>query len=46
MTEKRDASGVRALSDDARKLFEVLETQYYESKEDADDLLEAYLDKK
>ena len=37
---------VRALGDDARKLFEVLETQYYESKEDADDLLEAYLDKK
>jgi Domain of unknown function (DUF4375) len=35
---------VRALGDDARKLFEVLETRYYESKEDADDLLEAYLD--
>jgi hypothetical protein len=37
---------VRALGDDARKLFEALETRYYDSKEDVDDLLEAYLDKK
>ena len=37
---------VRALGDDARKLFEALETRYYESKEDVDDLLEAYLEKK
>ena len=37
---------VRALGNDARKLFEALETRYYESKEDVDNLLEAYLDKK
>ena len=37
---------VRALGGEIKRLFEALETRYYESKEDVDDLLEAYFDKK
>ncbi len=37
---------VRALDDRARKSLEALETQYFESPEDVDDLLEAYLNRK
>jgi hypothetical protein len=37
---------VRAFGGEIKRLFEALETRYYESKEDVDDLLEAYLDKK
>jgi hypothetical protein len=37
---------VRALGDDTRKLFAALQTRYYDSPEDVDDLLEAYLNQK
>ncbi len=37
---------VRALNDDARKTLETLETQYFESPEDVDELLETYLNRK
>jgi hypothetical protein len=37
---------VRALGGETKRLLEALETRYYESQEDVDDLLEAYLDKK
>ncbi|MDD2764405.1 MAG: DMP19 family protein [Opitutaceae bacterium] len=36
---------VRAFDDETRKRFTALETSYYESKEDADDLLESYINK-
>jgi hypothetical protein len=37
---------VRALDDKARKSLETLETRYFESPEDVDELLEAYLNRK
>jgi hypothetical protein len=37
---------VRALGANTRKLFEALERRYYDSPEDADNLLEAYLNRK
>ena len=37
---------VRALGAEATRLFDALEREFYESPEDADDLLERYLNKK
>ena len=44
--KKKRAAIVRSFDDDSRKMLQALETLFYESEENVDDLLEVYLNRK